>query len=74
MVIINDISTIKNYYKELGDHKDQLLATVSHELRTPLNGILGMLEMSIDETKEQNTRERLEISQNLREASPKHDK
>ena len=63
MVIINDISTIKNYYKELDDHKDQLLDTVSHELRTPRNGILGMLEWSIDQTKEQNTRERLVICQ-----------
>jgi signal transduction histidine kinase/CheY-like chemotaxis protein len=63
MLIINDISTIKNYYKELGDHKDHLLATVSHELRTPLNGILGMLDLSIEETKEQQTKERLEITQ-----------
>ena len=63
MVIINDISTIKSYYKELVEHKDKLLATVSHELRTPLNGILGMLEMSIDETKEVETKKRLEICQ-----------
>jgi signal transduction histidine kinase len=63
MVIINYISTIKNYYKELDDHKDQLLDTVSHELRLPRKGILGMLEWSIDQTKEQNTRERLVICQ-----------
>ena len=49
-------STIKNYYKELGDLRDQPLDTVTHELRTPLNGILGKLEMLIEETKEQNTR------------------
>jgi signal transduction histidine kinase/AmiR/NasT family two-component response regulator len=49
IIIINDISHVKNYYKNLNAHKDHLLATVSHELRTPLNGILGMIGLAQDE-------------------------
>lgn len=33
-------------------NKDKLIATVSHELRTPINGILGLLAMAEDRTKD----------------------
>jgi signal transduction histidine kinase len=65
IVIINDITHVKNYYKILNVHKDQLLATVSHELRTPLNGMLAMLDLSIEEVKNhQSVKEKLEIVNN----------
>ena len=66
VVIMNDITHMKNYYDNLNTHKDQLLATVSHELRTPLNGMLAMLELSIDEIKGQNSAiiEKLDVVRN----------
>ncbi len=38
--------------------KGRFLANMSHELRTPINAILGMNEMVLRETSEENTRER----------------
>ena len=49
MIIIKDITLAKTHYGKLSRHKDELLATFSHSLKTPLNGILGMLEVSMDE-------------------------
>jgi signal transduction histidine kinase len=60
-IIINDISTVKNYYKNLNANKDQLLATVSHELRTPLNCIIGMIGLALEESLAPGVREKLEI-------------
>ena len=36
--------------------KDEFLANMSHEIRTPLNGILGMNDMIIRDTKEEQTK------------------
>ncbi len=49
IILINDISSAKNFNEKLRIHKDNLLASISHELRTPLNGILGSLEVAHDE-------------------------
>ena len=38
------------------------LASMSHEIRTPLNGLMGMLDVALDNTREQAQRNRLEIA------------
>ena len=37
------------YMADQAKYKDQLLATVSHDLRTPLTGVIGILELTIEE-------------------------
>jgi signal transduction histidine kinase/FixJ family two-component response regulator len=41
--------------------KTQFLASMSHEIRTPLNGILGMAQALSVSTREQDTREKVQI-------------
>lgn len=40
-----------------GEHKSSFLAQVSHEIRTPINGVLGMNEMIIRESSEENIKQ-----------------
>ena len=42
--------------------KSEFLANISHELRTPMNGILGMIDIVLDEQLPGSQREHLEIS------------
>ena len=46
----------------LDSYKNQLLASISHDLRTPLNGLNGMLELSIEKTSDQSTKEFLVLA------------
>lgn len=43
--------------------KSTFLSVMSHEIRTPLNGILGMTQVMIHETSDEQTRSRLDIVQ-----------
>ena len=40
------------------------LASMSHEIRTPLSGLLGMLDVALDNTRDRAQRNRLEIAHN----------
>ncbi len=41
--------------------KSRFLATMSHEIRTPMNGVLGMIQVMLSETKDQEQRENLSL-------------
>jgi PAS domain S-box-containing protein len=42
--------------------KSQFLANMSHELRTPMTGVLGMLELALDESLGQQQRQTIELA------------
>ncbi len=48
----------KELAEQASESRGRFLANMSHELRTPINTILGMNEMVLRETSEDNTRER----------------
>ena len=52
IIMMNDVSSVKDYYKAINKHKDEFLATISHELKTPLNGLLGAMENIVEEIEE----------------------
>ncbi|MCL9782598.1 CHASE3 domain-containing protein [Vibrio sp. S4M6] len=41
--------------------KSDFLSTMSHEIRTPMNGVLGLCQMILDETKEEQTKKNAKI-------------
>ncbi|HZO52850.1 MAG TPA: response regulator [Bryobacteraceae bacterium] len=43
--------------------KSEFLANISHELRTPMNGVLGMIEILLEEAPSSQQREHLETAQ-----------
>ncbi len=51
----------KRKAEELNNAKSRFLANVSHEIRTPLNGILGLTDIMINETKNQEHRKYLDL-------------
>ena len=61
IMIINDITPIKNRFNEMLGQKYRLLATASHELRTPLNGVLGTLDLVMEELEPCPSKEKLEV-------------
>lgn len=64
LIILSDISAIKlcEKLKEIDLYKDQLLASVSHDLRTPLNGVVGILEILMENIKDAQMRKYLKIA------------
>lgn len=64
LVMLSDISKTKKIIelKNLDKHKNQLLASISHDLRTPLNGVIGMINATLSELKEDKLRDFLKLA------------
>ena len=63
-VMLSDISKTKKIIelKNLDKHKNQLLASISHDLRTPLNGVIGMVNATLSELKEDKLKDFLKLA------------
>ena len=61
ILIMIDITQLKSNYTDMIYQKDQLLATASHELRTPLNGVLGLLDLVMEELEPSPIKEKIEV-------------
>ena len=61
-----ELSRINERLKRSSESKSIFLASMSHEIRTPINAILGMNEMILRESKEDNT---LEYADSIENAS-----
>lgn len=48
--------------EQMAEARAQFLASMSHEIRTPINGVLGMLELTLDESLSAAQRKRLTIA------------
>ena len=64
LVMLSDISKAKKIIelKNLDKHKNQLLASISHDLRTPLNGVIGMVNATLSELKEDKLKDFLKLA------------
>lgn len=64
LVMVSDISKTKKIIdlKNLDKHKNQLLASISHDLRTPLNGVIGMVNATLSELKEDKLKDFLKLA------------
>ena len=62
-IIINDVTvnSMNQRLKIADSNKDKMLAMVSHELRTPINGILGVVRILQNQTKDIQTLQYLSI-------------
>ena len=54
---IRMVNQERNFALAVSASKSQFLASMSHEIRTPINTIMGMNEMILRESNEENTRE-----------------
>lgn len=48
--LLSDLETAKELADKASRAKTHFLATMSHEIRTPMNAIIGLLELSIEES------------------------
>ena len=50
--IVNQIRAIKNYAREaaLSEERSKFFARMSHEMRTPLNAVIGLSEMTMEDS------------------------
>lgn len=67
IVRIEDDSKVQGYIRQLNavsKNKSDFLSNVSHEIRTPINSVLGMNEMIIRESQEENILEYAESIEN----------
>ena len=53
----DELRAAKNLAEQANHAKSDFLANMSHEIRTPINAIMGMNEMVLRESKDENVRE-----------------
>lgn len=56
IIILSDITT----QKDLARQKEEFFANASHELKTPLTAMLGLTELALAKSEEENTKRQLE--------------